>query len=197
MHAVGVMGAISGAVFLLVWAFTNATGGETAALAIYGIALILTFVASASYHMTPWENLRPRLRQLDHAAIYVKIAGTYTPLVVMIGSAFSYVVLAIVWGLAIFGVVTKIFFWRRPGWFSTGLYLVMGWLSVALIWGLVPIFPSLGLVLIAIGGGLYTCGVVFFQLEDLKFSMAIWHGFVIAASGCFFAAIALGFLTTT
>ena len=192
MHAIGVIGASVGASYLIVWAAGNASGGQMVALAIYGAALIATFAASAFYHMTPWEGLRPRLRQIDHAAIYVKIAGTYTPLVVMIGSAFAYVILGIVWALAMFGVITKIFFWRRPGWFSTGLYLIMGWLSVALIWGLLPVVPTLALVLIAVGGGLYTSGVVFYQWEGLKFSIAIWHGFVVAASACFFAAITLG-----
>lgn len=191
MHGLGVLGAVVGAVFLLIWAAGNATVGQTTALAIYAAALITTFVASACYHMTPWESVRPRLRQIDHAAIYLKIAGTYTPLVVMIGSAFSYVILGVVWALAAFGVITKLFFWRRPGWFSTGLYLAMGWLSVALIWGLVPVVPTSTLVLIAIGGGLYTFGVIFYQWESLKFSNAIWHGFVVVASACFFAAIAI------
>jgi len=191
MHILGVTGAIIGAVFLIIWAIGNASVGQTTALSVYGAALIATFVASASYHMTPWESLRPRLRQIDHAAIYLKIAGTYTPLVVMIGSAFAYVVLGIVWALAAFGVITKLFFWRRPGWFSTGLYLLMGWLSVGLIWSLIPIVPPSTIALIAIGGGLYTSGVIFYKWDGLKFSNAIWHGFVVVASGCFFAAIAI------
>jgi len=192
MHLVGVMGAIVGACYLIIWSFGHLGTGQAIALTVYASALIATFFASAFYHMTPWESLRPRLRQIDHAAIYVKIAGTYTPLVMMIGSAFAYVILGVVWALAIFGVVTKLFFWRRPGWFSTGLYLVMGWLSVALIWELIPVVPTPTMVLVAVGGGLYTVGVIFFQWDRLKFSNAIWHGFVVAASACFFAAITLG-----
>ncbi|MEO0929989.1 MAG: hemolysin III family protein, partial [Pseudomonadota bacterium] len=123
---------------------------------------------------------------------YLKIAGTYTPLVVMIGTWFAYAVLAIVWGLAVTGMTLKLFFWRAPGRLDPVLYLVMGWLSLALIWSLWPIVPGSAMILIAAGGLLYTIGVIPYSSETLKFAMAIWHGFVVAASACFFAAIALG-----
>lgn len=191
MHAVGVLGAIMGAVVLIVWSSGQATASQIAAISIYGATLIATFVASAFYHMTPWESVRPILRRFDHAAIYLKIAGTYTPLVVLIGSGFAYAVLAIVWGLAVIGMVLKLFFWRTPGRFGPALYLIMGWLSLALIWSLWPIVPVSAMMLIAIGGLLYTVGVPFYASETMKFSIAIWHGFVVAASACFFAAIAI------
>lgn len=191
MHAVGVLGAVTGAVVLIVWSSGQATAAQITAISVYGATLIATFVASAFYHMTPWEGIRPLLRRFDHAAIYLKIAGTYTPLVVMIGSGFAYAVLAVVWGLAVIGMVLKLFFWRTPGRFGTALYLVMGWLSLALIWSLWPIVPVSAMVLIAVGGLLYTAGVPFYASETMKFSIAIWHGFVVAASGCFFAAIAI------
>lgn len=192
MHILGVFGAIFGAVFLTVWNFENLSGGQTASLVVYSIALIATFVASALYNMSPWESARPVLRRIDHAAIYVKIAGTYTPLVVLIGSISSYLVLAAVWGLATFGVIRKLFFWRTPGKAGTVLYLIMGWLSVALIWSLVPVLPTAATALIVGGGLTYTVGVIFYVWKSLKFSRAIWHGFVIAASVCFYIAIALG-----
>ena len=191
MHAVGVLGAVSGAIVLIIWAAGTATAGQIAAISVYGATLIATFVASAFYHMTPWEGIRPVLRRFDHAAIYLKIAGTYTPLVVMIGSGFAYVVLAIVWTLAVIGMVLKLFFWRTPGRFGPALYLIMGWLSLALIWSLWPVVPVAAMVLIAVGGLLYTAGVPFYASETLKFSIAIWHGIVVAASACFFAAIAI------
>ncbi|MGJ8588959.1 MAG: PAQR family membrane homeostasis protein TrhA [Yoonia sp.] len=191
MHAVGVLGAITGAVVLIVWSAGTATPGQIAAISVYGATLIATFVASAFYHMTPWEGIRPVLRRFDHAAIYLKIAGTYTPLVVMIGSGFAYVILAIVWGLAVIGMVLKLFYWRTPGRFGPALYLIMGWLSLALIWSLWPIVPVSAMVLMAVGGLLYTAGVPFYASETLKYSIAIWHGFVVTASACFFAAIAI------
>ena len=191
MHAVGVIGAVIGTVMLLVWAAGIATAGQMAALSIYGATLIATFVASAFYHLTPWEGIRPFLRRCDHAAIYLKIAGTYTPLVVLIGTGFAYAVLGLVWTLAVIGLVLKLFFWRTPGRFGPALYLIMGWLSIALVWSLWPVVPVAAMVLIAIGGLLYTGGVPFHMAERLKFSIAIWHGFVVAASACFFSAILL------
>ncbi len=191
MHAVGVLGAVAGAVVLIVWSSGQAAAGHIAAISVYGATLIATFVASAFYHMTPWESIRPILRRVDHAAIYLKIAGTYTPLVVMIGTGFAYGVLALVWVLAMIGMVLKLFFWRTPGRFGPALYLIMGWLSLALIWSLWPIVPVPAMVLIAVGGLLYTAGVPFYASETMKFSIAIWHGFVVAASACFFAAIVL------
>ena len=192
MHMLGVLSAIVGATFLAIWNFGEVSGGQTAALVVYGVALVATFLASAMYNMSPWESIRPTLRRIDHAAIYLKIAGTYTPLVVLIGSLSSYLVLAAVWGLAAFGIIRKLFFWRNPGKLGTVLYLIMGWMSVALIWSLAPILPLAATLLIAGGGLIYTVGVVFYVWKTLKFSRAIWHGFVLAASVCFYVAIALG-----
>jgi hemolysin III len=197
MHAVGVLGAVTGALTLIVWSSGHGSPAQVAAIAVYGATLIATFVASAMYHMTPWEGIRPILRRFDHAAIYLKIAGTYTPLVVMIGSGFAYAVLGIVWALAVVGMVLKLFFWRTPGRFGPALYLIMGWLSLALIWSLWPIVPVSAMILIAVGGLLYTAGVPFYASETMKFSIAIWHGFVVAASACFFAAIAIATLAIT
>lgn len=194
MHALGVIGAVSGGVVLFVWAAQSGSPGQVAALAVYGATLIATFVASAMYHMTPWEGIRPILRRLDHAAIYLKIAGTYTPLVVLIGSGFAYAILGLVWGLATIGMVLKLFYWRRPGRFGPALYLIMGWLSLALVWSLWPLVPGSVMALIAVGGLLYTGGVPFYASETLKFSIAIWHGCVVAASACFFAAIMLAMI---
>ena len=195
MHFVGVSGAFVGVFYLVFWSVGRVDAGQSVALALYGATLIATFVASALYHMTPWENLRHRFRTIDHALIYLKIAGTYTPLVVMIGTLYAYAVLAVVWSLAIFGMAQKLFFWRTPGRFGPGLYLTMGWLSILLAWSIVPLMTPLALVLLAAGGVLYSVGVIFFSWETLKFSNAIWHGFVVVASACFFFAIALGVQT--
>ncbi|MBT8408651.1 MAG: hemolysin III family protein [Alphaproteobacteria bacterium] len=192
MHVLGLGGAVIGAAALVIWAFGSGSPAETVALLIYGLCLIATFAASAVYHMTPSERARPILRRIDHAAIYLKIAGTYTPLVVMLGTAFSYGILAVVWTLALFGAVRKLFFWRNPHNYGTPLYLIIGWMSVAIIWPLAPTLPTISVWLIAVGGLLYTSGVIFFHSEGMKFSNAIWHGFVVVASGCFYAAIALG-----
>lgn len=194
MHVAGVGFALVGTTILIAVALGRTDGATVAAIAIYGVALTGSFVASACYHFTPWDGPRPLLRRIDHAAIYVKIAGTYTPLVVMIGSAFAYGVLGVVWVLAVAGAVAKLFFWARPTRWGVALYVGLGWLSVALLTSLVPIIPALALALLVMGGLVYSVGAVVFSLEDLKFQNAIWHGFVLVASGCFFAAIAMGVL---
>ena len=194
IHALGVAFAVIGGAILTTLAALHATGGAAVAVGVYGCALMATFLASACYHMTPWEEARPALRRLDHAAIYLKIAGTYTPLVVLIGSAFSYGVLAVVWTVAIAGAVANVALGVRPGRLGLAAYLLLGWLSLLLVWPLAVALPVAAMLLVAIGGGLYTLGTVFFSWEGLKFSNAIWHGFVLAASGCFYAAIAVGVL---
>lgn len=187
MHAIGVTGSVFGAALLLLWSARIASPWEITAVSVYAVTLVATFTASALYHMTPWESIRPVLRRIDHAAIYLKIAGTYTPLVVMIGSGLAYVVLAVVWAMAVVGMVLKLAFWRAPGRFGPALYLIMGWMSIVLVWSS---WTELPLGYIIAGGLLYTVGVVFHAAENMKFANAIWHGFVIAASACFFAAIA-------
>lgn len=195
VHGFGVALAIVGAVLLLVFSAGPADGAMIAALAVYAGALIATFVASASYHMTPWEPARPWLRRLDHAAIYVKIAGTYTPLVILIGTGFAYLILTAVWVLAIIGAGTKLFFWRKPSPMGAILYLILGWLSLALIWPMSQSLPLPAMILIGAGGLLYSFGVIFFGREGLRFANAIWHVFVLAGSACFFAAIGLSTAT--
>ncbi len=196
VHTVGVALAVAGAVVLLTLAALQAhDAGTITALGIYAATLIATFAASACYHLIPWPAGRATLRRIDHAAIYLKIAGTYTPLVVFIGSGFAYTILGVVWALAAAGMVAKLFFWRTPGRLGAWLYLGMGWLSVALVWSLFPLLPVGASILIAAGGLLYSSGVIFFSWKNLPFQTAIWHGFVLIASGCFFAAICWGALT--
>lgn len=196
IHLAALVLAVVGTVLLVVFAALHADGARVASASVYGGVMIFSFAASGLYHFTPWERLRPTFRRIDHAAIYLKIAGTYTPLVVLIGSAFAYGVLALVWGLAAVGAVGKLFFWRNPARVSTALYLVMGWLSVALIGSLFVTLPLASTVLIVVGGLIYSGGVGFFHWEGLRFSNAIWHGFVLAASGCFYAAITTGIFVT-
>jgi len=195
VHALGVIASVAGAVMLIAFAVMGTDSAAiVAGVSVYAVALVATFSASAFYHFTPWESIRPTLRRFDHAAIYVKIAGTYTPLVVIIGSAFAYGVLGVVWALAVIGVCAKLFFWRTPGRLGPWLYLGMGWLSLTIFWPLFGLIPVGASVLITAGGLLYSLGVPFYATEKLRFSMAIWHGFVLAASACFFAAIVWGVL---
>lgn len=195
MHALGVTFALTGAVLLITFAALSASGGQIAAVSVYAGALIATFTASAFYHLTPWERLRPALRRVDHAAIFLKIAGTYTPFVVLIHSAFAYAVLALVWTLALGGALLRLLKRGKLGRIQTWTYLLLGWLSLLLVWPMVQTLPVPATALVLTGGLLYSAGVIFFRWESLRFSNAIWHAFVLAASACFFAAITLGVLT--
>jgi hemolysin III len=195
MHALGVTFALIGAVLLITYAALSASGGEIAAVTVYAGALMATFLASACYHLTPWEHVRPTLRRVDHAAIFLKIAGTYTPFVVLIHSAFAYAILAVVWSLALSGALLRLLKRGKLGRIETWTYLLLGWLSLLLVWPMVQTLPAPATALVLAGGLLYTLGVVFFRWESLRFSNAIWHAFVLAASACFFAAITLGIIS--
>jgi hemolysin III len=164
------------------------------AVLVYWLGLSAMLMTSGFYHMTPWEQWRDTLRKLDHAVIFFKIAATFTPFVVVIGSLLSYVILAALWVLAIIGAVRKLFIWQNPKpWIGSLFYLAMGWMGVFLMWSIFDISTLAGCLSVT-GGLLYTAGVLFFNWESLKFSLAIWHFFVLAASACYFVAI---YLVTT
>ena len=189
MHIIGVIGSLYASILLL--GYVHNFGGFEQRLAawVYGFCMVFAFCASAAYHFTPHEGVRPMLRKLDHAGIFLKIAGTYTPLVVIIGSGFSYFVLGMVWAIALFGVGWKVFYWSTPDWRSTLLFVGLGWASLALAWPLIQNIPLEATILVFSGGLIYTLGVIFYRWDELRFSVAIWHAFVLVASSCFFAAI--------
>ncbi|MDA9207697.1 hemolysin III family protein [Octadecabacter sp.] len=192
VQGTGLAFAAVGAALLIRWAIGQDDAGLFVGVFIYCVAMVGSFLASMCYHFTPWERTRHLLQRIDHAAIYLKIAGTYTPLVVLIGSAFSYSVLAFIWVLAAVGAIAKLFFWGRQGRWGTVLYLGLGWVGIALFSSLLPLIPITAIIFIVAGGLIYSAGAVIFSLEDLRFQNAIWHGFVFVASACLFIAIALG-----
>ena len=136
------------------------------------------------------RRLKAILRRFDHAAIYVKIAGTYTPLAfVKMGDAVGLALLGAVWAITVFGATAKLLWPGRLVRTSYVLYLVQGWAILAAFNSLLPAVSSRVLILLVVGGCLYTVGVVFHLWEKLPYHNAIWHAFVLAASGCHFAAI--------
>ena len=149
VHFLGLAAAITGSVLLLVWATRNGQTVELASVWIYASFLLTALVASAAYHMLPWERPRPWLHKIDHAAIYLKIAGTYTPIVVLIGSGFAYVVLAFVWIAALVGAVAKLSFWRVDGRGSLALYLALGWACLLLVGPMIRTLPEAAVWLIS------------------------------------------------
>lgn len=190
VHAVAIAAALTGTAYLIF--ATPLPGIHLPATLSYGVIMLLSFVASAAYHFAPNEIVRPVRRRLDHAAIFLKIAGTYTPLVALIGTSFSYGVLGVVWAIGLYGAARKMFFWQQPGPGSLFLYLGMGWLSVTLAKPVVSHLPVATIWLVVTGGLTYSVGTLFYRAETLRFSNAIWHAFVTVASACFFAAILYG-----
>jgi hemolysin III len=190
VHVAGFIAAVTGvSVLFAMWAL-DMDGVTLVSTIVYSVALLLMLGASAAYHLYAYTPARPVLRRLDHAAIYVKIAGTFTPLSVFLGTAFGYVILAVVWVLAIFGAATKIM--AKRGQMTTGWlpYVALGWVGVALFVPLMAVLPVTSLALMLAGGLTYTAGVIFYAWDSLRFANAIWHGFVAVASGCFFMGIA-------
>ncbi|MGB8816874.1 MAG: hemolysin III family protein [Rhizobiaceae bacterium] len=197
IHVAGIVASLVAVAFLMAAYLPQGSAGMSAALAVYGVTVILLFCASAAYHLIPHHDWKPLLQRFDHAAIFLKIAGTYTPLVVVMGSLFAYGVLAMVWAGALAGAAMRITFGDRFAGFSAGLYLMLGWTSVALIWLMFERLPTGAAVMVIIGGLLYTVGVAFHVWENLRFQKAIWHAFVLAASTCHFIAVAWSSLQLT
>jgi len=189
VHAIGLLFAITGGVALQIYVVQTQDPTQIAAASVYAALLFLSLAISAMYHLLPWEQTRPMFRRMDHAAIYLKIAGTYTPLVVLIGSAFGYVVLAGVWLVALIGVIGKLSFWGPDSRGSLSVYLGMGWASVLLIWPMTQALPLLAVGLIIGGGALYTLGTLIYRYPEMRYQNAIWHTFVLSASVCFFGAV--------
>lgn len=190
VHAAGLLLAVPGAIFLLNTAAGHSTAG-LAAIALYAGCLILAFIASALFHMCPVERIRPVLHRIDHAAIYFKIAGSYTPFAVLLGTPLAYGVLATVWALALGGALAKLSFWRTDAKGSLALYLGMGWLSALLIWPMAQEFSQTVVWLVVAGGLIYSAGTRVYAHPGMPYQNAIWHTFVLTASICLFLAVSL------
>lgn len=195
IHVIGITASVTAVIVLLAIAIPTLDASSSTALAIYGVTVVTLFSVSAAYHMVSHSGLKPILRRFDQAAIFFKIAGTYTPLVVLIGSAFSYGVLAVVWVTAILGALAKLVLRHKLDGISVAIFLLLGWASLTLAWPIFETLPVTVSVLIVAGGVLYSVGVIFHLWNSLKFQNAIWHGFVLAASACHFTAVAAGTFT--
>lgn len=190
VHVAGITASLVAISFLLAIYMPNGTAGMSIALVIYGLTVVLLFCASAANNLIDHEGWQPLLQRFDHAAIYLKIAGTYTPLVVMMGSMFANAVLALIWTGATAGAVLRLGFGERFARHSVWLYLLLGWGGFAVFWVMAEKFPVGATVLVLAGGVLYTIGVLFHVRQHLRFQRAIWHCFVLAASTCHFIAVA-------
>jgi hemolysin III len=190
IHIIGVAASLVALTALLVIGVQSKTTLWVVSLTIYGLALVATFSCSAGYNLVVRPKLKEVLRRLDHAAIFLMIAGTYTPFILIkMHTPWGLGLLAVVWTMAILGIAIKLFAPRFLDGLSTALYLVQGWAVLAAWEPLMSALPGRVLTLLMVGGVLYTIGVVFHLWERLPYQNAIWHGFVLSAASCHFAAV--------
>ncbi len=192
VHAVGLVSAALGGGLLLGLAFGRDHPTMAIALAVYAVSVMLMFACSAAYNFAG-ERTRPWLRRLDHAAIFIMIAGSYTPFTTLrLRGAWALGMTGAVWGLAATAALAKLF---APGldrrlWI--GLYLAFGWIALFALKPLLATVSLAALVLLVVGGLVYSAGVLVYLRRNLPYRRAIWHGFVVAAAGVHYAAIMLG-----
>lgn len=189
-HALGITGGLVVFGWFASQGMIGFHGLLPSALTLYSICMIVLFCCSAAYHMTPKPEWRPVLRRFDQSAIFFKIAGTYTPLVVLVDSTFSYSLLAMVWVSAFLGAGFKLGTGDRLDRYTVAIYMGISWSAVLLLWSLFETLPLVSASLIVVGGLVYTIGVYFHQSGHIKYNNAIWHAFVLGGSACHFSAIA-------
>lgn len=191
-HGIGIAAAVVGLTLMLTKGIPVLSGVDIAAVSVYGASLILMFLFSTLYHALTHLPSKAVLKRLDHCAIYLLIAGTYTPLLVIsLGGWQSWLLLGVIWLLALSGVLFKAFMINRFKRLSLITYLGMGWLSLLVIRDLYQVLPTAGFNLLWIGGLCYSLGVAFYVAKKTPYTHAIWHGFVLGGAACHCVAIAL------
>lgn len=182
-HGAGAALSLLGLVFLLIRSVRYGTTWHIVSFAIYGISLICLYLASTLYHAIPIMEWKQVLKKFDHSAIFLLIAGTYTPfLLTELRGPWGWSLFGVIWGLTVVGWVLK--FWIISRWenLSVALYLVMGWLAVIAAGEMVQHVGTTSLVLLAVGGVCYSVGVIFYLWRRLPYNHAIWHVFVLGGS---------------
>lgn len=190
VHVLGLVFGLVAATTLIVLTGVFATASEIVSVSVYAIGLLAMLGMSAAYNLWPVSPRKWILRRFDHSAIYILIAGTYTPIFsAMADSVLAIVLLISVWCVAIAGVVVKLRFPGRYDRLAVGLYLALGWSGVIAYDTVVNKLPVMTLWFIGAGGVLYTLGVVFHAWQRLRFQNAIWHGFVLLGAACHYTAV--------
>jgi hemolysin III len=190
-HGAGFLGALAGIPILVVSAARRGGAADVVGAAVFGATVALLYLASASYHLVPQgSKAKGWLRRVDHSAIYLLIAGTYTPFTLgVLGGAWGWSLFGVVWGLAAAGVALKLTTGVRWPVVSTLVYVAMGWLIVIAIGPLLERVPGPGIALLVAGGLAYTGGVAFYAAPRLRFGHLIWHLFVLAGTTLHFFAV--------
>jgi hemolysin III len=189
VHTIGVTVGTIAAITLVAVALAHLPTRAATAVVIYALGMLAVFCFSAAYNLSRSPR-RWLLRRCDHAAIFIKIAATYTPFAaVKMGGTIGFALLATVCGIALAGAAAKLLIPERFGRMSYLLYLAQGWACVLTVRPLLSVLSPTAMLLLLVGGVLYTVGVVFHLSERLRYHNAIWHGFVLTASACHFAAV--------
>ena len=191
-HGIGTGLSIAGLTVLVVLAAQYGNVYQTVGFSIYGASLVILYLASTLYHSFQQPRVKAIFKVIDHAAIYLLIAGTYTPfLLIVVPSVGGWTLLVIIWVLAILGVGFKTLFIHRFEKISLATYLLMGWLSIMVINDLMVNLPLNGLIWLAVGGVVYTAGVVFYAMYPIPYTHAVWHIFVLGGSICHYFVVLL------
>jgi hemolysin III len=189
-HGLGLILAIIALPILVVSAMRVGSTHFMVGASVFGATMVLLYLASTLYHSVAHEQTKRLCRLFDHSAIFLLIAGTYTPFTLgVLRGAWGWTLLVIIWALAITGIVVKALPRTRHSWISMVLYLVMGWLAVVAIKPIFQLVPVPGILLIFAGGVAYTSGLAFFAARRLRYSHFIWHLFVIAGTTFHFFAV--------
>jgi hemolysin III len=194
-HGFGLLAALTAVPFLVIVAAQRGDAANIVGASVFATTLVLMYLASTLYHALPYHRAKQIFRILDHGAIYLLIAGTYTPFMLgVLRGPWGWTLFGLQWGMAVFGIVLKSVGGIRYARLSVAVYLAMGWLVLIAIEPLMDHVPPWGLFWLVAGGIAYTAGVVFFALERIRYFHLIWHLFVIAGSVCHFIAV-LGYAT--
>lgn len=189
-HALGVLLSLVAITLLIAFAMNQHDTLKLISSLVFGSTLLLMYVSSTLYHSFKDPKLKHLFRIVDHASIYLLIAGSYTPfMLVTLKGPWGWTMFTIVWSLAFAGVVFKIFFVHKFEILSTTIYLLMGWMSLVVVKPIYELLPLGGLECVVAGGLCYTIGVIFYVWERLKFSHLLWHLFVLAGSIFHFFAV--------
>lgn len=189
-HGVGVLLSIAALVFLIIFSAQTGSPWNVVISVIYGVSMLLLYVSSTLVHSFPEGKTKDIFEIFDHSAIYIFIAGTYTPIMLLvIKGSLGWTLLGIIWGVAIIGVVFKAFYVKKFLFLSTILYIAMGWMIV-IVWGpLTATMPAAGIQLLIAGGLLYTFGAIFYVWRGFPFHHAVWHVFVLGGTATHFFAV--------
>jgi len=189
-HAIGLLLSIAALVLLIIHASSNGSTRHIVSFTIFGASMILLYSASTLYHYSQTPNIRRKLNILDHASIYVLIAGTYTPFtLVTLKGALGWSIFGITWGIALVGVFLKLFYTGKYDKISTIAYVAMGWIIIFAVKPLIENLPLNGLYWLLAGGVFYTIGAILYSIKKIKFNHAIFHIFVLLGSFSHFMAI--------